>query len=64
MFRFEYKTTKEELRPKSLMLQEQMKDEGPFDALGYFTVDKSTLTAAVGTIFTYLIILIQFDLCN
>ena len=46
------------------MLQEQIKDEGPFDALGYFTVDKSTLTAVVGTIITYLIILIQFDLCN
>ena len=45
------------------MLMEKIKDEGPFDALGYFEADKTTLTAAVGTVATYLIILIQFNLC-
>ena len=60
--RDEYETTHGESK-KYVMLMEKIKDEGPFDALGYFEVDKTTLTAAVGTVATYLIILIQFNLC-
>ena len=35
----------------------------PFTALGYYTVDKSTLTATLGTVLTYLIILLQTVTC-
>ena len=62
IFRNEYEPGQEGW--KHLMLQEKIKDEGPFDDLGYFKVDKSTLTAVFGTVVTYLIILIQFNLCN
>ena len=43
---------------------ENIQDETPFTASGYFNVDRSTLTAITGATLTYLIILIQFDDSN
>ena len=40
---------------------ENIQDETPFTAGGFFNVDRSTLTAIAGATLTYLIILIQFD---
>ena len=40
---------------------ENIQDETPFTASGFFNVDRSTLTAISGAVLTYLIILIQFD---
>ena len=40
---------------------ENIQDETPFTASGFFNVDRSTLTAITGAMLTYLIILIQFD---
>ena len=42
----------------------EVEAEGPFTAYSFFTVDNSMLTAALANILTYLIILIQFDLCK
>ena len=38
--------------------------EPPFSALGFFSVDRTTLTAELGTILTYFIILLQADICT
>ena len=37
----------------------QMEREGPFTALGFFEVNRSTLLAELGTILTYFVILLQ-----
>ena len=39
----------------------QIDEETPFTALGFFNVERTTLTSLVATILTYLIILKQFD---
>jgi len=39
----------------------QIETEKPFSALGFFTVERSTLTSLLATIITYLIILKQFE---
>ena len=36
----------------------------PFTALGFYTIDKSTLTATLGTVLTYCIILFQTVTCT
>ena len=51
------------MRSRYLMLIQKIDTEDPFTALGFFTVDKTTLTSALATVVTYLIILIQFNLC-
>ena len=40
---------------------ENIQDETPFTASGFFNFDLSTLTAITGATLTYLIILLQFD---
>ena len=61
--RKESETVEEDMRHKYLMLIQMMEKEGPFTALVFFVVDKSLVTATVSTVVTYLIILLQFDLC-
>lgn len=39
----------------------QMKDEGPLTAQGFFTVDRPLLVSLLSTVLTYIIILVQFD---
>lgn len=46
-----------------LDLTQKIEKQAPFSALGFFSVDRSTLMAELGTILTYFIILIQADLC-
>ena len=45
------------------MLIQEVETEGPFTAYDFFNVDNSMLTAALATVVTYLIILVQFNLC-
>ena len=59
--REEYTTVGENLQYRNLI--ENIKDEEPFTALGFFNVDKTSVTAILGTVITYNIILIQFNLC-
>ena len=61
--RKESEVVEEEMRYKYLMLIQMIQKEGPFTALDFFNVDKSMVTASVSTVLTYLIILVQFDLC-
>ena len=35
--------------------------EEPFTALGFFNIERSTLTSLLSTILTYLIIILQFE---
>ena len=44
-----------------LYLISEINQEGPFTALGFFSVELSTLTSLVSTILTYLIVLVQFQ---
>ena len=46
---------------KVMNIIENIQDETPFTASGFFNVDRSTLTAIAGATLTYLIILVQFD---
>ena len=46
------------------MLIEEVETEGPFTAYDFFNVDNSMLTAALATVVTYLIIIVQFDICE
>ena len=39
----------------------QIEEETPFTALGFFNVERTTLTSLVATILTYLIIMKQFE---
>ena len=59
----EYETVDTEMTRKYLVLMHNIENEGPLTALDFFAVDKSLVTAAFATVVTYLIILIQFDLC-
>ena len=61
--RDEYETVDEKVSRKYLMLIQKIENEGPFTAMDFFNVDKSLVTGALSTIITYLIILIQFNLC-
>ena len=51
-------TKPERTHLKSLI--RKIETESPFDALGFFTIELSTLTAILSTMLTYLIIMIQF----
>ena len=65
IFRADYENIVEKaMKSKYLMLIQKIETEEPFTALGFFAVDKTTLTSALATVVTYLIILIQFDLCE
>ena len=44
-----------------MFLISDIKEEGPFTALGFFNIECSTLTSLVSTILTYLIVLVQFQ---
>ena len=46
------------------MLILEVETEGPFTAYDLFNIDNSMLTTALATTVTYLIILVQFDLCK
>jgi hypothetical protein len=43
-----------------IILLSRMEEEGPLTAMDFFTVDKSTLCSIVGTVLTYLLILVQY----
>lgn len=51
------KTTDSEIT----VLTNQVEAEGPFTAMGFFEVQKSTLTALISTVITYLLVMIQFS---
>ena len=51
------------METSNLMLLVDLKLEGPFTGLGFFTVDRTTLTAQLATTLTYFIILVQFNFC-
>ena len=44
----------------ALNLIAEIEAETPFTALGFYSIEKSTLTSLLSTIVTYLIIVIQF----
>ena len=46
---------------EAMLLLYQVDQEPAFNALGFFSIDRSTLTSLLGTILTYLIVLVQFD---
>ena len=50
-----------EEKEKALILICEIKEEGPFTAMGFFNIERSTLTSLVSTILTYLIVLVQFQ---
>ena len=50
-------------RTESLALMQAIAGEAGFTALGFFRVDKTTLTSVLATLVTYFIILCQFNLC-
>ena len=52
-----------EVRQYQVLIQ-RIDKEGPFTALSFFNVDRSLMTTALSTTVTYIIILIQFDLCK
>ena len=43
---------------------EELTSLQPFTALGFYSVDRSTLTATLGTVLTYFIILYQTVTCT
>ena len=63
-FRNEYETADTMMTQKYLMLIHNIENEGAMTALDFFVVDKFLVTAAISTVVTYLIILIQFNLCK
>ena len=65
LFRKEYEGIDEEkIRRKYLMLIHNIENETPFTAYNLFNMDKSLISTAFTTTLTYLIILLQFNLCN
>ena len=48
-------------KEKVLYLIFEINQEGPFTALGLFSIELSTLTSLFSTILTYLIVLVQFN---
>ena len=45
---------------EATLLANQMDAEGPFHAFGFFTVQQSSMTGLVSTMFTYLLVIMQF----
>ena len=65
LFRKEYEGIDEvKIQRKYLMLIHNVENETPFTAYNLFNVDKSLISTAFTTTLTYLIILLQFNLCN
>ena len=52
-------TAEQKVELKSLIYE--IKSEAPFDAMGLFTVDLSTITSVLSTVMTYLVIMVQFN---
>ena len=46
------------------ILIQRIESEGPFTALDFFNVDRALVTTTFSTVVTYLIIMIQFNLCE
>ena len=46
-----------------LMLIQNVERQGPFDAFGLFSVSITSLSSVMGTIVTYVIVLLQFQFC-
>ena len=46
-----------------LMLIQNVERQGPFDAFGLFSVNIPSLSSVMGTIVTYVIVLLQFQFC-
>ena len=46
-----------------LMLIQNVERQGPFDAFGLFSVNITSLSSVMGTIVTYVIVLLQFQFC-
>ena len=44
-----------------LLLMYVISQEGPFTALGFFSIELNTLTSIISTTVTYLVILVQFQ---
>ena len=51
-------TTKD---PEIAVLYNETEAEGPFHALEFFEIEKSTLTTLTSIIFTYLLVMAQFN---
>ena len=51
-------------KKKLLMLIQNVEREEPFTAFGLFSVNNSTLSGVLGTIATYIIVLVQFNFCQ
>ena len=47
--------------PEIAVLYNETEAEGPFHALGFFEIEKSTLTSLTSTIVTYLLVMVQFN---
>ncbi len=60
VFRKEYEKTDDYHCGGLIILLSRMEEEGPLTAMDFFTVDKSTLCSIVGTVLTYLLILVQY----
>ena len=58
-----YSSDEKEMKMLQLIIQD-IEASPKFSALGFFTVDRTTLTAMLGTILTYFIILFQTISCN
>ena len=57
--------TNDEKKSKMLRIMiEEVHECSPFSAHGFYIIDKSTLTATLGTILTYFIILFQTVTCT
>ena len=55
----------DDIEPKMLELIIQDIEASPqFSALGFYAVDKTTLTATLGTVLSYFIILLQTITCT
>ena len=51
-------------QPEIAVLFNETEAEGPFNALGFFEIEKSTLTSLTSTIVTYLLVMVQFNTSN
>ena len=54
----------DDLRVMIQTIIEEIQNSPKFTAMGFYTVEKSTLTATLGTIITYFIILYQTITCE
>jgi hypothetical protein len=52
---------KRDNQTEAMLLIYEIDREEPFHAFGFFNIERSTLTSLVGTILTYLIVLVQFQ---